>query len=181
MIARFTLEAPKEFMKKQFVIPLISSLFLAGSLCAASSDPASLSEAEWTEYRFERLTVVRTNPELAAAAEQLKSDTKKQEQAVEAAMVKADPSVAPLLTKLASLLKGNWYAPAESDMLSFADWQKIRAARAAALQANPDLVSAQTALKVKKEALDAKVDAALVKADPSLAELVGKMNANDGN
>jgi 2-oxo-4-hydroxy-4-carboxy--5-ureidoimidazoline (OHCU) decarboxylase len=166
-------------MKKPFV--LLSSLLIAGSLIAADLDPATLSEAEWTEYRFERLMVVRANPDLAAAADALKADTKSQAQAVEAAMVKADPSVAPLLTKLAALLNGNWYAPAEGDVLSFADWQKIRAARAAALQANPDLVSSQKALKDKKEALDAKVDATLVKADPSLAGLVGKLNERDAD
>lgn len=168
-------------MKKRSIVPLFSVLLIAGGLMAADLDPATLSEAEWTEYRFERLTVVRTNPDLAAASEALKADTKKQAQAVEAAMVKTDPSVAPLLVKLAALLDGNWYAPAESDVLSFADWQKIRAARAAALQANPDLVSAQKALKDKKEALDAKVDAALVKADPGLAGLVDRMNEKDAD
>jgi hypothetical protein len=159
-------------MKLPISLTLLPSLLIAGSLCAAELTLASLSEAEWTEYRFERLTVIRTYPNLAAEADALKAGTEAQKQAVEAAMVKADPAVTQLLVKVTALLNGNWYNPDEGNMLSFADWQKLRAARAAALQANPKLVSAQEALKAEKEAFDAKVDEALVKADPSLAGLI---------
>lgn len=162
-------------MKKRLALSLVSSLLLAGSLFAADLDPATMSEAEWTEYRFERVTVIRTNPDLSAESKQLEADAKVQAKAVEAAMVKADPSVEPLLVKLAALLNGNWYAPAEGGMLSPADWQKIRAARSAALAANPDLVAANKALQEKKQAFNAKVSAALIKADPSLAGLVEKL------
>lgn len=168
-------------MRKSVGLTFCSALILAGALCAVELDPSTMSEAEWTEYRFERLAVVRANPDLAAASQQLKADTEKQEQAVEAAMVKADPSIASLLARRAALLKGNWHAPAEADALSWADWQKLRAARAAALTANPGLIAANADLKEKKNALEARVDAVLVKADPGLAGLVEKLNKRDAN
>lgn len=158
-------------MKQNFVRSL-GALCLAGSLCAAEPDPAALSEAEWTEYRFERLTVVRTNSDLAAESKQIQEEAQDQEEAVETAMVKADPAVAPLLVKRKALLKGNWYAPAESDMLSWRDWQTLRAARVAALEAAPDLVASGEALKEKKQNFEAKVHAALAREDPSLAPLI---------
>jgi hypothetical protein len=165
-------------MKKIIPSIVLSILACVAPLSAADLDPATMSEAEWTEYRFERLTVVRTTPELAAESKQLEADAKVQAKAVEAAMVKADPSVEPLLTKLSALLNGNWYSPAESDTLSAADWQKIRAARSTALAANPDLVSAGKALQEKKQAFNAKVSSALAKADPSLAGLIEKLGNN---
>lgn len=168
-------------MKKPVALFLLSVVLLTGSLFAVDLDPATMSEAEWTEYRFERVTVIRTNPDLAAESKQLEAAAKSQAQAVEAAMMKADPSVGPLLARLAALLKGSWYAPAEGEMLTAADWQKIRATRAAALQANPDLVAANKAVKEKKQAFDAKVDAALIKADPSLAGLIGRMSKDSAD
>jgi hypothetical protein len=160
-------------MKKSFIF--LTGLLLTASLQAADLDPSAMSEAEWKQYRFERLTVVRTDPGLEAESKALDAETKKQEQAVEAAMVKADPAVAPLLVKSAALLEGNWYAPDAKNALSWADWQTLRAARAAALAASSDLISAAQALKEKKKSFEAKVDAALVKADPGLAGLVEKL------
>lgn len=175
MISGTSICAAHFSMKTPSVLAIAFGVLLAGRLFAADLDPATMTEAEWTEYRFERLTVIRTTPELSAESKELEAEAMAQTQAVDAAMVKADPSVEPLLAKLSALLKGNWYAPAEGDMLSAADWTKIRAARAAALQENPGLVAANSAQKEKRRAFDAKVSSALIKADPSLTGLIEKL------
>lgn len=151
----------------------------AGGLRAGDLDPATMMPDEWTEFRFERLAVLRANPDLAAADKQLDEDMKAQAGKVEAAMAKADPGVAPILAKVAALLHGNWDA-AGVQGVSVAEWQELRAARAAALAANPDLAAVNEALLKKKKDLDARIDAALVKADPGLASFVGKLQARDG-
>jgi len=175
MIRGTSICAAEFSMKTPFAFSIAFVALLAGSLFAADLDPATMSEAEWTEYRFERLTIIRTTPELSAESKQLEAEAMAQTTAMEAAMVKAEPSVEPVLAKLSALLKGNWYAPSEVDLLSAADWAKIRAARAAALQANPELAAANSAQKERKQAFDARVGSALIKADPSLAGLVEKL------
>ncbi|MEO8206302.1 MAG: hypothetical protein ABI615_08975, partial [Chthoniobacterales bacterium] len=54
------------------------------------------------------------------------------------------------------------------------DWQQLRSARAAAFQANPDLVAANKQLLKQKKALGNKIDAALIKEDPSAAGFISK-------
>ncbi len=135
---------------------------------------------EWTEFRYERLAIIRANPELAAEDKQLNADIQAQAGKVDAAMIQGDPKVGPILIKLTALLRSNWSAPsADSKNLTSADWLAIRTARAAALQANPDLVAANQALLARKKALDVKVDAALIKADPGLAPFITKLEARD--
>jgi hypothetical protein len=159
-------------MKTSLALSALSALIIPAALRAADVDLAALSEAEWKEYRFEQVSVESANPDLVAESNQIKEEKKRQEQALEAAMTAADPSLAPLLTKRAALLTGNWWAPAEADTLTAADWQKIRDARAAARAANPDFVAAGKVLKEKIQAYEAKIDAALIKVDPGLADLV---------
>ncbi len=159
---------------------LLLSLLATTSLLAADLDPATMTDTEWTEYRLERVATLRANPELASEARQLAADTETQARAVEAAMVKVDPSVAPILAKVAALIHSDWNAtPAEGQALTVEEWQKLRAARATALKNNPELAAANAALRERKQALDRKVDDALSKSDTGLAAFVLKLKARD--
>jgi hypothetical protein len=57
------------------------------------------------------------------------------------------------------------------------EWQELRAARSAALQANPDLISQNKKLLDKMRDFEDKVDAAMVKADPNIAPIIAKFEA----
>jgi len=159
---------------------LLLTLLTTTSLLAADLDPSTMTDTEWTEYRLERAATLRANPELATEARQLAADTKTQARAVEAAMVKADPSVEPILAKVAALIRSDWNAaPAEGQAVTVEEWQKLRAARATALKDNPELAAANASLRERKQALDRKVDDALSKSDAGLAALLIKLKARD--
>jgi len=171
----------RKFFSQIALLVLVSAapLWAADSLPAL--DPTAMMPNEWTEFRYERFAIIRANPELAAEDKQLNADIQAQAGKVDSAMIQADPKVGPILIRLAALLRSNWSAPsADSKNLTSADWLAIRTARAAALQANPDLVAANQALLARKKALDAKVDTALVQADPALAPFVSRLQAHDG-
>ncbi|HUB66025.1 MAG TPA: hypothetical protein VL981_00910 [Candidatus Methylacidiphilales bacterium] len=54
------------------------------------------------------------------------------------------------------------------------EWQELRAARAAALQANPGLQAKNAKLIEEMRALQDKIDAAMIKADPTIAPLLSR-------
>jgi hypothetical protein len=58
------------------------------------------------------------------------------------------------------------------------EWQELRAAHAAALKANPDVVAENKKLLERMSALEQKLNAAMVKADPSVAPIIAKFEAN---
>jgi hypothetical protein len=60
-------------------------------------------------------------------------------------------------------------------MLSQEDREKLRAAHDAAMKDNPDLAQEDKDLHDKMDALQKEIDAAMVKADPSVAPLIAKM------
>lgn len=136
----------------------------------ATVDPTTLLPQEWSAFRYERLAVLRSQPKLNAQDQALTREIQTQQGKVEAAMIKADPTVAPVLARLEVLLKKGWKgAPAGTAPLTLSDWKKLRAARAAAFAANPDLAAESKKLVKQRKDLDAKIDAALRKADPSTA------------
>jgi len=59
-----------------------------------------------------------------------------------------------------------------------AEWQELSAARTAAFQANPDLLAENRKLSEKMRALMDKINAAMVKADPTIAPIIAKLEAN---
>jgi len=87
-------------VKKPTVTTLLACFALATALHAVDLDPSTMSELEWQEYRFERLTAERSSPELAAEGRQIKDETTRQKQAVAAAMEKADPRLTNLVNRL---------------------------------------------------------------------------------
>ncbi|MEO8207233.1 MAG: hypothetical protein ABI615_13715, partial [Chthoniobacterales bacterium] len=117
---------------------LLAALAVTASSYAATPtvDPSTVMPREWTSFRLERVTFLRSHPQLSAQEKALNEQIKAQQAKVEAAMVKADPKVAPILARLDVLLKKGW-KDSSLTPLSTSDWQQLRSARAAAFQANP--------------------------------------------
>jgi len=65
-----------------------------------------------------------------------------------------------------------------ADAITPEEWQQLRTARSAALQANPDLLTNHQKLIEKMRALDDKIDAAMIKTDPTIAPIIAKFEAN---
>jgi hypothetical protein len=72
---------------------------------------------------------------------------------------------------------GNPSAP-NSNTLSPAEWQELRAARMAAIKANPALVTKATQLQDKLRQFEQKLNAAMIKTDPTVAPVLAKFAAN---
>lgn len=67
--------------------------------------------------------------------------------------------------------------PPPSPLISPEEFQRLRAAREAALQANPDLAAEQGKINSEMQAQLAKLDAAAIKADPKVAPIMAKLAA----
>jgi hypothetical protein len=76
-----------------------------GNPSAANSN--TLSPAEWQELRSARMAALKANPSLVTKAGQLNEKLRQFEQKLNAAMVKTDPKIEPVLAKFA----GNRPAP----------------------------------------------------------------------
>jgi hypothetical protein len=70
--------------------------------------------------------------------------------------------------------------PTEANQITITpdEWQELRAARSAALQANPDFVKKHNKLLERLRTLEDKLDAAMIKADPAIAPMIAKFEAN---
>jgi len=55
------------------------------------------------------------------------------------------------------------------------DWQRLRAARDAALQANPDLAAEYKEIIQEMQMQQNELDVAMIKADPKVASIVAKL------
>jgi hypothetical protein len=66
--------------------------------------PLNLPTAlEWQDFRATREKTLHDNPDLAAEYQKLLAEANKHQQDIDAATIKADPSVAPLVAKLAAM------------------------------------------------------------------------------
>jgi hypothetical protein len=63
--------------------------------------------SEWQELRSARDTTLQNNPELADEYKSLLAEMDQQEKDLDAAMIKADPKVAPIVAKLEQMRKKN--------------------------------------------------------------------------
>jgi hypothetical protein len=68
----------------------------------ATSHPNTLSPDEWQELRMARMAALKANPELITKAVQLSEKLRQFEQKLNAAMLKTDPNIAPVLAKFAA-------------------------------------------------------------------------------
>lgn len=107
---------------------------------------------------------LRSNSALDAEGDALSASTNHYQTALKAAMVKADPAMAPLL----KTTSGNPLTQAQSD--------EIHQAQADAMQADPNLQPQWDDLMKKMAAHQQKVDAAMVQRDASVAPILAKLS-----
>jgi hypothetical protein len=63
-------------------------------------------------------------------------------------------------------------------MITSEELDELHAARSAAIDAHPDLIAETQKLMDRMRALDAKIDAAMIKVDPGVAPILAKVEAN---
>ena len=132
------------------------------SLHAQAVKESDLSQDEQTHLKNARNAAYKADPalkQMALNARQARRD----------AMIKADPSVAPILDKCMPL---SGSASVKSADLPTDEKAKYNAAKKASDQANPGLKTAEDA--AKKAAY-----AAMVKTDPTVAPIVSKLTAGN--
>jgi len=66
-----------------------------------------LVQSEWQEYHSARQKVLQANPELASEYKELIEQETAQQRALDAAMIQADPKVAPVVAKLEMIRQRN--------------------------------------------------------------------------
>jgi len=102
---------------KSAVLPIVLSLCLASmaysKAAVATTDTAptappaapivtsstTLTPEEWQELRTARQAALKANPDFAAKAAQLSAKMRAFEEKLDAAMIKTDPKLAPILAK----------------------------------------------------------------------------------
>ena len=150
-----------------------------------------MTSREWVTFREAREKALRANPALQSEYRDILRRAESQEASLDAAMVKADPKMAPLVAQLTALralnsapqtfphpvVSGKSGQPPVSINLSPADWQKIRTARAQAMQFNPEFSAEAKKQDEAKGMFEDKMDAAVLKADPQMAPLIAKFEA----
>ena len=65
--------------------------------------------------------------------------------------------------------------PRDPNAITPQEWQRLNAARTAALKANPALMQKGAEISAKMHAFQQKLDAAIIKADPTIAPLLAKL------
>lgn len=78
---------------------------LAAKPSAPQQSPSFLAYNEWQELRSARETTLKNNPDLAAEYKALLAEMDEQQKKMDAAMIKADPKVAPIVAKLEAMRK----------------------------------------------------------------------------
>ena len=63
-------------------------------------------------------------------------------------------------------------------MFTSEELQELHAARSAAINAHPDLIADMEKLMGRMRALNDKIDAAMIKADPGIVPILAKVEAN---
>jgi hypothetical protein len=153
--------------------------------------PPLMTIGEWQQYHSARQLALQTNPSLKGQYKEILTEMDVQESKSDAAMLKADPKLAPVLAKLKALRLRNGGAIAAASRsgktppvikgpastLTPADWQELRTARAQAIEANPDLMAQARKLQEKMRAFEDNLDADMLKSDPQSAPLIAKFDS----
>jgi hypothetical protein len=140
--------------------------------------PSFLPNSQWQEYHSARKAALASNPALLAEYKEILQEMDGQQKKVDGAMVKANPKATEAVTKLEALRAHNGVSTSSSSSavspMAVEDWKEIRAARTAAIQANPSLMAKSKKLLERMKALQSSLDAAMIKKDPSLSPIVKK-------
>ncbi len=164
MILLLAVLLPISFCSAQIVItpnPHASSyLFLAGQLPRAVISPLTTEESGKFQQVYN--AALRGNSALDTEGDALSARMDSYRKELTAAMVKADPKVAPML--------------AASENLTTTQSDEIHQAQSEAMQADPNLQSQWDDLTKKMTAHQQAIDAAMLKSDPSVAPILAKLS-----
>ncbi|HUB66024.1 MAG TPA: hypothetical protein VL981_00905 [Candidatus Methylacidiphilales bacterium] len=95
----------------------------------------------------------------------------------------SEPSQAPAAASVANAAPANPpfhpppTPPPSIPLVSMSDFQRLRAARDAVFQANPDLADEYKKIISEMQTQQTELDAAMIKADPKVASIVAKLVA----
>ncbi len=142
---------------------LLSLALMCCSLFAQGMKESDLPADELAKFKTVQAAVYKSDR--ADLNADLKAKNLVYKQAFREAMVQADPSVFPLLDKVIPL---SGKAPMKSSELPADDAAKYKAARKAALAADPTI-------NEKKAAVDQALREAMIKMDPSIQPIVDKV------
>jgi hypothetical protein len=123
-----------------------------------------LTSDERAKFQQVYNAVLRDNATLDAEGDTLTAKANDYQKVLKAAMVKADPSVGPVLAGMST------------GPLTQAQTNAIRQAQADAIHVDPTLQSQWADLTAKMGAHQQAVDAAMVKADPTMAPILSKLS-----
>ena len=143
-----------------------------------------MARDEWQKYRSAREKALQDTPALQAEYQDILKGMDAQQGKLDAAMLKADPKLGPVLAKLNALkaqhstspqnkTAGNTPAPS----LTPNDWQELRTARNQAIQSDSEFNLTSKKLIDRMRALEDKLDATMIKTDPSLIPVIAKFEA----
>jgi 3D (Asp-Asp-Asp) domain-containing protein len=142
------------------VLPILALTFvMACSLSAQAVKATDLPADEQTKFNAAKDAAYK------AGDASLKEKNVAYKQAYREAMVKADPSVFPIVEKVFPV---SGKAQMKADELSPEDAAKYKAAQSAARKADPSI-------KEKKAAVDQALRAVMIKLDPSIQPIVDKV------
>ncbi|MCE0497332.1 MAG: hypothetical protein LV481_05225 [Methylacidiphilales bacterium] len=166
MILLLALLLPAPFCSAQILIQpnphATSYMFFAGQPPRAVISP--LTNEESGKFRQVYNAALQSNSTLDAEGDALSAQMDAYRKVLIAAMVKADPKVAPLL------------GPSSGSPLTNAQSDEIRQAQSEVMQADPNLQSDWDELTKKMTEHQQAVDAAMLKLDPSVGQILAKLS-----
>ena len=150
----------------------------------ATPPPALMGASEWQKYRSARESVLQSTPSLQSEYKDILKAMDGQQAKLDAAMLKADPQLAPVISKLQALRTQNSVSHSPSSgqtnrvaNLTPEDMQELRTARTNAMQSDTNLMADGKNIADKMRKFEDALDAAMVKSDPSLAPIIAKFEA----
>ena len=149
--------------------------------------PPLMASNDFQKYRVARQEALQTNPALQDNYKDILKSMDAQQTKLDAAMIKANPDLAPVIAKLVALRKqhSTHIAPSSASPsttpaaanLTPEEWQELRAARSEAIQSDTDLTTESKKLAERMAAFENQLDAIMIKANPDIAPIIAKFEA----
>jgi hypothetical protein len=160
---------------------LLLALLLSAPLCSAQSPPegtsymvlagqperkvtSPMTPEEQAQFKKVYAATLQANSDLDAEGDTISAQENSYRTELKAAMVKADPAVAQLVNA------------SSRSQLTQAQSDQVKQAQSDAMQANPNLQTEWDDLSKKMSDHQQKVDAAMIKLDPTVAPILAKLS-----
>jgi hypothetical protein len=136
------------------------------------------------KYQVEQRNILKDDANLTIQYKKLRGAMEEQQQALNEALIAADPKVVAAMVKMQAMHKAENQSPSSGSVpaargapLTVEDLKEIQAARQMALQKHPDFARKSVALAQKMTALQETLDAEMIKHDPSTAAVISRLKA----